>query len=241
MKKNYPLLVFILLMGSSVASSVINYQMREAFINHDVQNALAKTMAQCESMVVDADTIATYKNNITIDEIRDTACISVRAVRRGERNETVLEANAGCSFMTVLSSSNQRTSVLLAITAAMWAVGCAWYGRRRREEMIGTAVENKEMSFGGICYNETDGRFTTTDGTPLRFTPMQHQLMEMFFHNPQHTLAKQHICETLWPKKPDASDTLYTLIRRLKPIIEQCSDLKIESDRGRDYILTDKA
>ena len=32
-------------------------------------------------------------------------------------------------------------------------------------------------------------------------------------------------------------DTLYTLIRRLKPIIEEHSELKIESDRGRAYEL----
>ena len=39
------------------------------------------------------------------------------------------------------------------------------------------------------------------------------------------------------PKKPDATDTLYTLIRRLKPVIEQHSDLKIESDRSKSYRL----
>lgn len=38
-------------------------------------------------------------------------------------------------------------------------------------------------------------------------------------------------------QKPDASDTLYTLIRRIKPIIEAHSSLKIESDRGKSYIL----
>ena len=52
-----------------------------------------------------------------------------------------------------------------------------------------------------------------------------------------HLLTKTEICSTLWPKKEDASETLYTLIRRLKPIIEQHSDLKIESDRGRAYEL----
>ena len=55
--------------------------------------------------------------------------------------------------------------------------------------------------------------------------------------NDTHTLSKQDICERLWPKKPDASDTLYTLIRRIKPIVETNSRLKIESDRGRNYSL----
>ena len=66
---------------------------------------------------------------------------------------------------------------------------------------------------------------------------MQHQLMELFFLSPTHSLTKAEICDALWPKKPDATDTLYTLIRRLKPVIEQHSDLKIEADRGRAYEL----
>jgi DNA-binding SARP family transcriptional activator len=62
----------------------------------------------------------------------------------------------------------------------------------------------------------------------------------MFFLSPSHSLTKAEICDALWPKKPDASDTLYTLIRRLKPVVEQHSDLKIESDRSKSYHLTTK-
>ena len=61
--------------------------------------------------------------------------------------------------------------------------------------------------------------------------------MEMFFRSESHQLSKTEICDALWPKKDDANDTLYTLIRRLKPIIEEHSELKIESDRGRAYEL----
>ena len=50
-------------------------------------------------------------------------------------------------------------------------------------------------------------------------------------------VGKQEICDRLWPKKPDANDTLYTLIKRIKPIIEAHSTLKIESDRGKSYSL----
>ena len=38
--------------------------------------------------------------------------------------------------------------------------------------------------------------------------------------------------------KDDASETLYTLVRRLKRIVEQNSRLKIEAERGRAYKLT---
>jgi DNA-binding SARP family transcriptional activator len=59
--------------------------------------------------------------------------------------------------------------------------------------------------------------------------------MEMLWLSPSRQLSKTEICDALWPKKPDANETLYTLIRRLKPIIEQHSDLKIEVDRGKSY------
>ena len=93
------------------------------------------------------------------------------------------------------------------------------------------------MTFGGLAYSENDGRFYNTKRQQIKLTPMQKQLMEMFFHNDAHILTKTEICDALWPKKDDANDTLYTLIRRLKPIIEEHSDLMIESDRGRAYEL----
>ena len=67
-----------------------------------------------------------------------------------------------------------------------------------------------------------------------------HTLLEMFFQSDSHTLSKQEICQRLWPKKPDASDTLYTLIRRIKPVIEANSNLKIECNRNKSYSLKDK-
>ena len=70
------------------------------------------------------------------------------------------------------------------------------------------------VAFGGLAYSEVDRCFYNAKGKQVKLT-----------------------CDTLWPKKDDANDTLYTLIRRLKPIIEEHSDLKIESDRGRSYEL----
>ena len=87
--------------------------------------------------------------------------------------------------------------------------------------------------YGGLTLKE--GNFVDAKGCIVKLTPMQQQLMEMLWQSPKHQLSKAEICDALWPKKPDASETLYTLIRRLKPIIEEHSDLKIESDRGKSY------
>ena len=102
-----------------------------------------------------------------------------------------------------------------------------WY---RRHQVSG-------LSLGGLTYSETEGLFYAADGGAVQLTPMQHQLMEMFFLSPSHALTKAEICDALWPKKPDASETLYTLIKRLRPIVEEHSNLKIESDRSKAYRL----
>ena len=116
----------------------------------------------------------------------------------------------------------------------LWAAFCFY---RRRQAVVQLAGM---LQYGGLSYAEADGAFYDAQGQRVKLTPMQQQLLEMFFRSEAHLLSKTEICDALWPKKPDASETLYTLIRRLKPVIEQHSDLKIESDRGRAYELTIK-
>jgi DNA-binding response OmpR family regulator len=123
--------------------------------------------------------------------------------------------------------SDQKPASVLWTIALLWSLYCFW--KYRKNEPL--------IAFGGLAYSEVDGRFYNTKGKQVKLTPMQQQLMEMFFRNESHHLTKAEICDTLWPKKDDANDTLYTLIRRLKPIIEEHSDLMIESDRGRAYEL----
>jgi len=74
-------------------------------------------------------------------------------------------------------------------------------------------------------------------GKEIPFTPMQHQLMELFMASDDMKLSKITICESLWPKKPDASETLYTLIRRLKPVVSEHCGLTITAEKGGGYRL----
>ena len=237
MRHHLPLLVLFALVGSSVFSCLSNYWAREAYINNDVEHALAMTMRERDCGVVDADTIQTFISHITVVDVRDTACITVKAVNNGGVESTVLEASAGCSFLTILATSDQRTSGTLAIMALLWGMGSLYYTRRNKAvPALAGAVEAQDY-YGGIRYVDEQSRFVTSDGEVMKFTPMQQQLMEMFFRSPSHSLTKQDICDALWPKKPDATDTLYTLIRRLKPIIEEKTNLHIEAERGREYAL----
>ena len=129
-----------------------------------------------------------------------------------------------------IALSDQRASGALLFAGLLWMMCSLWYMRRFKPEMFAEA-----LSYGGIVF--ANDKFITAKGEPIHFTPMQHCLMEMFMMTESHSLSKQEICDRLWPKKPNASDTLYTLIKRVKPILEAYSNLKIESDRGRSYAL----
>ena len=107
--------------------------------------------------------------------------------------------------------------------ALLWGLFCLY--QHRHNVTLGL--------YGGLALQ--DGHFVDAKGCVVKLTPMQQQLMEMLWQSPSRQLSKTEICDALWPKKPDANETLYTLIRRLKPIIEQHSDLKIEVDRGKSY------
>lgn len=115
--------------------------------------------------------------------------------------------------------------MILWSIALLWSLFCFYQYRRHIVSGM----------YGGLALQ--DGRFVNTDGNEVRLTPMQQQLMEMLWQSPSRQLSKTEICDALWPKKEDASETLYTLICRLKPVIEQHSNLKIEANRGKSYRL----
>ena len=199
-------------------------------IAQDVNSALEQVLAKMPDNVVTKDTIRCYRNCLTIAELKDTAGIAIRTVRRDGRLETKLVAEANCSFATTFMMSDQKASGSILFVGMLWLLGSLWYVRRNRPELI---VQG--LSYGGIVYH--NDMFMTQSGEQIHLTPMQHSLLKMFITAETHTLSKQEICNRLWPKKPDANDTLYTLIRRIKPILETHSTLKIESDRGKSYSL----
>ena len=236
--KKFPFIVFCIIILSALCTGMRSYNNAECKISEDVNNALSLTLAQMPGDVVSADTIRCYRGYITIAALKDTACIAMRAVRRHGRLETELVADANCDALTVLRLSDQKASATLFGLGLLWVLGSVWHARRRRPQLA-SRVAAAKLSYGGIVY--TGEQFTTSSGTPIRLTPMQRSLLEMFMLSDSHTLSKQDICQRLWPKKPDASATLYTLIKRIKPVIEANSSLRIESDRGRSYTLTNQA
>ena len=228
--KKLLLVAFLFIMASALCSCLCSYYRTVARIEADVNQALNRTLAQMPGHVVSADTIRCYRNCLNIAELRDTAGIALRTVRRRGRLSTELVAQANCSFATVWRLSDQRASGSLLFVGLLWMAGSLWYLRRCRPV---PAVQG--ICYGGMVY--ANGRFTTSEGTPIVLTPMQHTLLEMFMRTEGHSLSKQEICSRLWPGKPDATATLYTLVKRIKPVIEARSRRQVESDRGRNYSL----
>ena len=214
----------------ALSSSINSYRRTEYMIAQDVNQALEQVLAKMPDNVVTTDTIRCYRNCLTIAELKDTAGIAMRTVRRDGRLETKLVAEANCGFVATFMLSDQKASGSLLVVGMLWLLGSLWYVKRKKPELIAQG-----LSYGGIVLN--NDKFMTKSGEQIHFTPMQHSLLEMFMTADTHTLSKQEICDRLWPKKPDANDTLYTLIKRIKPIIEANSMLKIESDRGKSYSL----
>ena len=233
MKQKYALAVLFALILASSLTSFGCYSSTSRLVNDDMNRALSLTMEELQSDVITQDTIRTFNSHLQIAALRGKATIVVDGeewmVDGGE-----FKVSARCSEATIFSLSDQRPKAVLWSVTLLWATFCFY---RRRQDVMQLAGM---LQYGGLCYAETEGMFYDAQGQRIKLTPMQQQLMEMFFRSDSHLLTKTEICDALWPKKPDANDTLYTLIRRLKPVIEQHSDLKIASDRGRAYELTFK-
>ncbi len=214
MKQRYAVVVLFVLIIASSMVSLTSYQATEKLVTEDVNQALAKALDEQQSDVISADTIQVFNKHLQMEALRGNAVLTVDTQREFRPHPQV-------STATILSLSDQRPAMVLWSMALLWGLFCMY----RRSTSL--------KLYGGLALQE--GNFVDAKGCIIKLTPMQQQLMEMLWQSPSHKLPKTEICDTLWPKKPDASETLYTLIRRLKPIIEEHSDLKIEVDRGKSY------
>ena len=219
MKQRHAVVVLLALIMVSSLVSLTSYQATERLVTEDMNQALAKALEQQQSDVISADTIQVFNSYLQFEALRGRAVLAVDTKRGFTPRPQV-------SMATIISLSDQRPSMILWSMVLIWGFFCLY--QYRRQMTLGM--------FGGLALQ--DGRFVDTKGCMVKLTPMQQQLMELLWLSPSHQLSKTEICDALWPKKEDASETLYTLIKRLKPIIEEHSNLKIEVDRGKSYGLT---
>ena len=96
-----PYIAFCFLMLCALSTGIRSYHRAENRIVEDVNQALELTLMKMPGNVVTADTIQCYRNYLTIAGLKDTAGIAMRTVRKEERLETQLVAEANCDFNKV--------------------------------------------------------------------------------------------------------------------------------------------
>ena len=230
--KKLPILIFILLCLSAMATSCGSYRKAERNIENDLKQALAKTINEKGMETMRQDSIRAYRSIARTEGEMMTIAVGDETLRRHLRNpqlgemafitytvrcerggwKVTFDTEAKCSAAMIWSLSDQRLSAWLAVMALL-SLALSFRGRRQLRPI-------------------TMDSFSAT-----HLTPMQRQLMEMFVASGSHRLSKHEICDALWPKKDDASETLYALISRLKRELDKTSSFDIISDRGRAYIL----
>jgi hypothetical protein len=241
MKPCHSIVVFLFLICCIAVSSVHGYNCAKQNIIRDMNQALAQTLSEKQDGWITPDTIQNYRSHLKITELRDRsflyyamnnnakAELCSRKMRWHQDSSSLeFQSYADCSLISVLALSNQRLTGVLSLMALLWMIFSLGYFRNYHKGMI---------VFGDMMLDEVEQCFYDLKHRPVHLTPMQQQLMMMFFTVNDHKLSKQDICDALWPKKPDASDTLYTLIKRLKLAVEKNGNLEIVSDRGKDYQL----
>ena len=241
LKAYHSFIIFAVLVMSAIFSSVSSYRKAQYAIVKDMNQALAQTIEERQDQWITPDTIQSYRSHLSIDMLKSTSILCYAIGKPAELcskemqlDKHTIQGYANCSMADIFGMSNQRTSFILMLMALVWAAWAMLYHRKDYQN-----EEYNPLSFGSLSYSSEDDSFYNADTKQaIHFTPMQHQLMQMFLE--KHQLTKQEICDALWPKKPDASETLYTLIRRIKPIIESNSNLMIESERGKAYRLTQR-
>ena len=145
---------------------------------------------------------------------------------------------ARCSAGLILRLADLTIPAVLMLCTVAWGVFAFFRCRRTSSVRRNTSAmtdEDECITFGNLTLSTREACFYDERREKLRLTPMQYALMEMFYLSPTRRLSKPDICQALWPDKENADETLYTLIRRLKPVVESHSNLHITTDRGRSY------
>ena len=230
--KKLPILIFIVLCLTAMATSYGSYCKAQRNIESDLQQALAKTIDEKGVETMRQDSIRAYRSIARTEGEMMTIAVGDETLRRHLRNQQLGEmafitytvgrergrwkvtfnTEAKCSAAMIWSFSDQRLPAWLTVMALL-SLALLFRGKRQIQPI-------------------TMDSFSAT-----HLTPMQRQLMEMFVASDSHRLSKYEICDVLWPKKDDANETLYALISRLKRELDKTSNYDIISDRGRAYIL----
>lgn len=237
-------------------------QNKDLWLNADTIRTYVKLQEVMGAPVSVSSSNRKFAEALSLPQLRDVSTLSLHILKKNDQPALLHEMPAGylvsdtllwlstaadasgltlsfrgyaqCSAALIFSLSEQTIPVLLLLAALLWGGFSYFHFRRKNAPADGKRDENI-ISFGNLSLSLHEACFYNEEQEKLKLTPMQYALMEMFYLSSSHQLFKTDICQSLWPGKENADETLYTLIRRLKPIVEDNSNLKITTDRGRAY------
>lgn len=253
MKPITAIVVFFSLMLPSLALGFGNYATTKENIIADVNQALAQTILDKNADHITVDTLRVFRSKLKIDELRETSYLSIcteapsnvtfcsdtMSYKVGDER-LYIRAYPNCSKAAIFGMSGQKIPSILFLLSLIWGAFSLMYLRTKSLDCY--SVEPETITIGTLHFSKSSNRFWNEKRQEIYFTPMQHRLMQMFIAADGHRLSVEEICHTLWPGKEDARDTLYTLVRRIKPVLERACNVKIEAEKGHFYVLkTDKS
>ena len=217
----------------AIWTSVQSYRIAQREICNELTEALLMTQAEGPVDWLSTDTVLQFRSHISTAELRDGAALSFYVGDEG------IEAKGICSRELRISPSVRARGYL---TLSGWQV---WrFSDQRLTAMLALlTMLCMAWSLRGSRISRPLSRMSSYDDDKhplLRLTPMQEQLVTLLMSAPGRTMSKQALCQALWPGKPDASDTLYTLVRRTKQTLEAEGRISIASERGRSYRIDTK-
>lgn len=253
MKPIAAIVVFFSLMLPSLVLGFGNYATTKENIIADVNQALAQTILDKNADHITVDTLRVFRSKLKIDELRETSYLSIcteapsnvtfcsdtMSYKVGDER-LYIRAYPNCSKAAIFGMSEQKLPSILFIISILWGLSSIMFFRMKPSENVNNIIESETISVGSLHFSKSSNRFWNEKRQEIYFTPMQHRLMQMFIAADGHRLSVEEICHTLWPGKEDARDTLYTLVRRIKPVLGKACNVKIEAEKGHFYVLKTK-
>lgn len=242
--------VFLSLMVPSLFLSYGNYTIAKEYIIDDVNQALAQTILYKQSDRITADTLKIYRSKLKIEQLKKTSylamcteessnvsfCSDTMTYKCGEERLHV-RAYPNCSKAAVFSMSEQTVPGMLFIVSLLWGMFSMLYLNHKKSLCQSSLPDNRSIVFGDITYSDSRSLFYNGNNEEIHFTPMQYAFMKILITSECKKVPVNDICQKLWPRKDNSKETLYTLVRRLKPVVENNSNVRIISDKGGYYSL----
>lgn len=220
MKRTTPLLLMLLFGLTALWTSVQSYRMARREIADQLTEALLLTQAEMPADWLTTDTIRQFRSHIRQPEIREKVGLTFYV---GEANKAAVL----CSHELAISPSLRVRGYVSYSAWQVWRLSDQWpAGLLSLASLLFMALSLRRLRVEPTLVTDVRGQ---------RLTPMQEQLVGLLMSAPGRSLDKQSICQVLWPGKPDASETLYTLVRRTKQALEREGRYAISSERGRSY------